>query len=297
MNSDSSAAPVVAGVDGSAAGLAAVRMAAREAALRRRPLRLVHAFIWPELKVPVGPPDAGPPGSGLRAQAEQAVAEAVAEATRVAPGRMVIHEIVNGSPAPVLLRESRRAALLVLGYHGLGAIAGALIGSVASQVAAHAECPVMVARGDGDRDGAPVIVGVDGSPLSEAAIGFAVEEAALRGTGVVVLHARSDPPPGPDGSGPEVSDVDALDADDTIALARAVAGWRERYPQVPIVHRLARGRPTKVFVNESGGAQLLVVGARGRGGFPGLRLGRVSQAVLHHACCPLTIVRLPEGRP
>lgn len=284
-------APVVVGVDGSPSALAAVRLAAREAALRRRPLRVVHAFIWPQLKVPLGPSPAGPPEGGLRNQAEQILAEAVAEATRTAPDRVVIHEIVDGSPAPVLLRESRRAALLVLGYQGLGAVAGALIGSVATQVAAHADCPVMVARGD-DRDDGPVIVGLDGSPLSELAVGFAVEEAALRGAALVVLHARARPLPGAPGDPqPVASDVDALDADEKVALAATVVGWRERYPQVPITHRLVQGRATKVFVTESAGAQLLVVGARGRGGFPGLRLGAVSHAVLHHGNCPLTIVQ------
>ncbi|HEY8533304.1 MAG TPA: universal stress protein [Micromonospora sp.] len=284
MTDAAATAPVVAGVDGSAAGLAAVRMAAREAALRRRPLRLVHAFVWPMLRVSVEPPSTGPPGSGLRNQAERIMAEAVAEAMTVAPDRAVIHEIVDGAPAPVLLRESRRAALLVLGYHGLGPLSGAIIGSVASQVATHAECPVLVAR-SAENPAGPVVVGVDGSPYAEAAIDMALEEAALRGSELVVLHARRHPAPEVATAGKGSRDGDAL------ALPTTVARFRERYPQVRVTYRIAQGRPTRVFVRESGDAQLLVVGARGREGFPGLRLGSVSQAVLHHGNCPLLIVR------
>ena len=287
MIDTSAAAPVVAGVDGSAAGLTAVRMAAREAALRRRPLRLVHALIWPELNVSVEPPSTGPPGSGLRNQAERILAEAVAGATRTAPQRAVIHEVVEGSPAPVLLRESRRAALLVLGYHGLGRITGALVGSVASQVAAHAECPVLVARGADEASG-PVIVGVDGSPYADAAVGFAIEEAALRDSDLVVLHARPQ-------AEQDLSTMDEPGGSDALALATALAQWRDRYPNVRIVYRIAHGRPSRVFVDESADARLLVVGARGRGGFPGLRLGSVSQAALHHGSCPLMIIH--NGHP
>ncbi|SDY39678.1 Nucleotide-binding universal stress protein, UspA family [Micromonospora pattaloongensis] len=293
MRTDTSA-PVVVGVDGSPAALAAVRLAAREAALRKCPLRLVHAFIWPQLKAPRAHLPAGPPEGGLRQQAERTVADAVAEATRAAPDRVVIDEIVDGSPAPVLLRESRRAGLLVLGYHGLGAVTGALIGSVATQVAGHAACPVMVARGENHADG-PVMVGVDGSPWSERAVAFAAEEAALRAARLVVLHARNGPLPVATGD-PEAtaSDVDASDADEEVALTATVAALRARHPQVPMTHRLVQGRATRVFVAESAGAQLMVVGARGRGGFPGLRLGGVSQAVLHHGSCPLTIVQEPQ---
>lgn len=77
-------APVLAGADGSASALDAVRAAAREAALRRRPLRIVHAFIWPLMHVDTGPSEAVPEG-GLRHDAERILAEAAAAAAAEAP--------------------------------------------------------------------------------------------------------------------------------------------------------------------------------------------------------------------
>ncbi|HEU4423611.1 MAG TPA: universal stress protein, partial [Pilimelia sp.] len=284
-------APVVVGVDGSKSALGAVRLAAREARLRGRPLRVVHAFIWPLLNVPLGPSPAGPLDGGLRHDAELIVEEAVAEAARTEPGLALTAQIVNGAAAPVLLGESRHAALVVLGDRGLGGFTGLLVGSVAVQVVAHAECPVLVARGEPRADG-PVVVGVDGSPLSGLAVGFAVEEAALRETGVVAVHAWTRPvSTGPGDMLPLVYDVDAVEAEEDRVLAESVAGWGDRYPEVPVTHRLVRGPTRATLIDESARAQLLVVGARGRGGFAGLLLGSVSQAVLHHAGCPVAVIR------
>lgn len=74
-------------------------------------------------------------------------------------------------------------------------------------------------------------------------------------------------------------------------LAEALAGRRETYPGVPVERRLVRGDTRKALIEASGSARILVVGARGRGGFKGLLLGSVSQAMLHHARCPVVVVR------
>lgn len=288
-------APVVVGVDGSATALDAVRVAVREAADRGRPLRVVHAFIWPLLNVPLGPAPGAPAGGGLRNQAERIVAEAVAEARKVDPEVPVTGAVVDGAATPVLLAEAREAALLVLGHRGLGGFAGLLIGSSTVQVSAHAACPVLVTKGESRADG-PVVVGVDGSELSDLALGFAVEEAARRGTELVAVHAWLHPVPlGPGDILPLVYDLDALAAEEERVLAEALAGWSERYPQVPIRRRLVRGDPARVLVEESAAAQLVVVGARGRGGFVGMLLGSVSHAVLHHSRCPVAVVRHHGG--
>lgn len=286
-----SGAAVVVGVDGSASALAAVRLAATEAVARGRPLRVVHAFIWPELKVPLGPSPFGPPEGGLRNQADRVVSEAVAEATKAAPDVTVTGAVVTGAPGVVLVRESRDAALVVLGSRGLGGFTSLLVGSVAVQVAAHADCPVLVARGEARADG-PVVVGVDGSPLSNLAVGFAAEEASLRGTGLVAVHTWTGPvSAGPGDMLPPVYDPDLVEEQERLVLAEAVAGIGDRYPDVPVTERLVRGRPANLLVEESRAAQLVVLGARGLGGFAGMLLGSVSQAVLHHAHCPLAIVR------
>ncbi len=289
-------APIVVGVDGTASALSAVRLAAWEADTRRRPLRVVHAFIWSQMRVPLGPSPLGPPEGGLRNQADRIVAEAIAEAKRVAPQVAVTGDIVDGAAATVLLHEAHRAGLLVLGNRGLGGFAGLLIGSVAVQVATHISCPLLVARGNEPEDNRgndrPVVVGVDGSPLSDLAIGFAMEEAALRNAGLVALHAWTRPvSSGPGDMLPLVYDADVVRDEEQTLLAEALAGWSERYPDVPVTRRLVRESAAKALVAESTTAQLVVVGARGRGGFTGLLLGSVSQTVLHHVQCPLMIVR------
>ncbi|MYS44191.1 universal stress protein, partial [Streptomyces sp. SID5998] len=74
-------------------------------------------------------------------------------------------------------------------------------------------------------------------------------------------------------------------------LAEALAGRQEQYPQVPVDHVLVKGDAREALIEASGRAGLLVLGARGHGGFAGLLLGSVSQAVLHHATCPVTVAR------
>lgn len=292
-----SGAPVLVGVDGSAIALDAVRSAARSAALRQRPLRIVHAFIWPLMRVPVGPDPSGPATGGLRHEAERYVAEAVAEAGKVAPDVPVTGAVVDGPPVPVLLDEARNAALLVLGNRGLGGFAGLLIGSVTVQVSARAQCPVLVARGEPRADG-PVVVGVDGSECSTEAAGWAFDEAARRGSGLVAVHAWLYPVPvAPGDMLPLVYDLDALAAEEERLLAESVAGFAERYPDVPVQRRLVRGSAAGALVEESRNAQLVVVGAHGRGALAGLLLGSVSHALLHHAHSPVLIVphRPPRG--
>ncbi|GIJ22807.1 universal stress protein [Micromonospora lutea] len=290
MASDTDA-PVVVGVDGSEIALHAVRYAAREAAYRQRPLRIVHAFIWPMMRVPLGPAPGAPADGGLRNQAERCVDEAVAEAAKVAPEVTVTGAVVDGAPAAVLVAEARHAVEIVLGNRGLGGFAGLLLGSVAVQVSAHAECPVLVVRGEARADG-PVVVGVDGSELSQEAVRYAFEEAAWRGTELVAVRAWLYPTPaGPGDILPLVYDLDAFREEEERTLAEAVAGWSERFPEVPVRRLLVRGSPGRALVEQSRTAQLVVVGARGRGALGGLLLGSVSHAVLHHAHSPLAIVR------
>ncbi|PWU53764.1 universal stress protein [Micromonospora sp. S4605] len=293
MNSANGAAVVV-GVDGSQSALRAVRLAAAEADRRNRPLRIVHGFIWPLLHVPLQPPAGGPPGSGLREQAERLVAEAVAEAEAAVPGLRISGEIIDGEAAAVLLGESPAAAMIVLGDRGLGGFSALLVGSVAVQVASYADCPVLVARGTDRADG-PIVVGVDGSEMSRLAAEFAVEEASVRGAEVLALHAYRHPvSTGPGDMQPLVYDDSELRTEEERLVAEVTAGLADRWPDVPITRRTVRGRPAPVLTDASRQAQLVVVGRQGRGEFTGLLLGSVSQAVLHHADCPVAVVRAPR---
>jgi nucleotide-binding universal stress UspA family protein len=282
--------PVIVGVDGSASALTAVRLAVREAAYRHVPLRVVHAFIWPLMPVPLGPSPLGPPAGGLRHEADRIVDAAVREATGERPGVPVTGAVITGAASPVLIEESRRASMVVLGDRGLGGFTGLLVGSVAVQVAAYAHCPVLVSRG-AQRHG-PVVVGVDGSRVSDLAVDFALAEAAFRGADLRAIHiwtrTGSD---GLRGRQPAVDHVDDETSARARVLAEAIAGRRERYPEVKVDLQVRPGHPGQALVRASGEAQLVVVGARGRGGLAGLLLGSVSQAVLHHADCPVAIVR------
>lgn len=283
--------PIVVGADGSPQSLAAIETAAREAAARGVPLRIVHGFIWPYMRnVPLGPSEFGPPDGGLENQAHRIVEEAVAQAKDAAPGIEVTGDVVTASASQALIGASVDASLLVVGDRGLGAFAGLLIGSVAVHAAAHAACPVLVVRGEADPELA-IVLGVDGSPAGEPAIGFAFEEAALRRVPLIAMHAWRQPGPNARGSMQAlVYDVEVVQEEKERMLSEALAGWREKFPEVVVDSRVVHGRVRSTLIEASRTAQLVVVGTRGRGGFTGLLLGSVSQALLNHSACPVAVV-------
>ncbi len=284
---------VVVGVDGSASGLAAVAAAAREARLRGAGLRVIHAFTWPAMHPPLGPSPLGPSEGGLQNMVERVVSEAVERARMVAPEVDVSHVVVTGEPLTVLESQSRAAELVVVGSRGMGGFVGLLVGSTAVYLAAHGRCPVLVVREQ--RSDGPIVLGVDGSAAGDRAVDFAFAEAALRKVPLVALHAWttwSAPLPAPqDTSMPYANPPGALAEEEERLLSEALSGRQERYPGVVVEHTVVHGRTREALIEASRSAQLMVVGARGRGGFTGLLLGSVSQAVLHHAHCPVAVVR------
>lgn len=280
-----SAAPVVVGVDGSIASLSAVELAAQEAQLRHRRLHIVHAFIWPYFNVRLEPSPTGPSEGGLRHAAEGILAEASERAQANAPGLVVTIELTTGAPAPVLLHHASTAALVVLGNRGLGGFSGLLVGSVAVQLAAFATCPILISRGRKEPAG-PIVLGVDGSPANNRAVGYAFELAALHGAPLTALHAWE----APDMPLTPVDDPRGVQSNEIKVLADALAGWKAKYPSVNVESVVEHGNPRKALISASKGARVVVVGTRGRGGFAGLLLGSVSQAVLHHAACPVMMV-------
>jgi nucleotide-binding universal stress UspA family protein len=139
---------------------------------------------------------------------------------------------------------------------------------------------------------AKVVAGVDGSPGSLAALRFAVEEAKLRGVPLAVVFAWSLPVAGdvPGGLMPVLAADFAKDAAESLdgALAEVDATG------VTIERMVVEGGAARRLVEAAEGAEMLVVGSRGRGGFAGLLLGSVSQQCAHHAPCPVVIVRPPD---
>lgn len=289
-------APIVVGVDGSSSAQDAVDWAIAEASARRRPLRIVHAVIWSSMGDLLGLAPGESADAVLQAAAEEVLGEAETRARSANPDLEVTSRLVPGASAPALLDQAQDAELIVLGSRGLGGFTALLIGSVGIEVAAHAPCPVVVMRprhvGHPPSSTGRVVVGVDGSEISARAIGFAFEAAARRGAGVTAVHAWPVPIPGAVGEfAPIVVDVDAVKHYQRQLLTEAVTTAQDRFPEVDVQTKLVRTHPGHALVAESSAAALVVVGSRGRGGFRGMLLGSVSQAVLHHAECPVAVVR------
>jgi nucleotide-binding universal stress UspA family protein len=262
---------VVVGVDGSCSALRAVRWAAAEAARRNAPLRIVAAC------------DAGPGSGPARDQASGALAEAARIAGRARPGLPVQRQLRVGSAVPVLDTQARAALLVVVGDRGTGGAAGRSLGSVPAALGTRVRCPVVVVRGEDLDAGRPVVVGVDsGSSTGDAALAFAFEQAAARGVAVVAVHTWWEP----------LLDtpVDAIEAAERDCLAERLAGWCGTYPAVPVLPVVQRDLPAHALTERSRGAQLVVVGSRGRGWPAGLVLGSVSHTLMHRAHCPVAVV-------
>lgn len=296
MSAQRAGGPVVVGIDGSRSARAAAGWAAAEAQRRGAPLRLVTAFGWMEVgPVPLGPNPGPDYRERLVGEARERVAEVAREVAAAHPDVVVTREVVTGYPIPVLTAESAQARLVVIGDRGLGGVAGLLLGSVAAALTAHAACPVVVVRGDpqGPPADAPVVVGVDGSPVGEAAIAFAFEAAAARRAPLVAVHAWQDNWVDPQAS--PYFDAEALREQERELLAQRLAGWGEKLPDVEVRRQVVRDRPAAAIVAAADGAALVVVGSRGRGALRGLVLGSVSRAVLHTAPCPVAVVRADAG--
>jgi nucleotide-binding universal stress UspA family protein len=286
--------PVSVGVDGSASAVDAVRWAAREAGRRRVGLRLIAASGWMPVESGDDSMQLEPSArDALRQAAELHLDEAATEASAVVPEVPVARVVLTGYPTAVLVAESATARLVVVGDRGLGGFEGLLVGSVAPALAAHAHCPVVVVRGLGGGtpppEGGPVVVGFDGSPASEAALEFAVEEAVSLGAPLVAVHAWQDIAVG-DARG-RLLYADSVADEARARLDEGLAPWRAKHPELVIEPVVVRDRPAQALVRCSAGALLVVVGSRGRGPLTGLLLGSVSQAVLHHAASPVAVVR------
>jgi nucleotide-binding universal stress UspA family protein len=284
--------PVLVGVDGSVSAQAALAWAAAEASFRHRPLHIVHTFTWPMIGDPFGVNLVEPMNDGLRTAAGWVVGEAENQARRTAPDIKVTAELFAAGAAPTLLSQAQDAELVVVGSRGLGGFRGLLVGSVSSTVAAHAPCPVIVVHPHRVGTAFPaspagrIVVGVDGSDVSVGAIRFAFQEAARRRVGVTAVHAALPTRQHPSLHVP----ADIVEQVDRQLFAEAMQSERVLVPGIDVQTKLVHSHPAQALIDESDGAELLVVGSHGRGGFTGMLLGSVSQAVLHHAACPVAVV-------
>ena len=286
---------MVVGVDGSESALRAVRWAAAEARRRGAPLRLVTAFAWARDHVVGQPWLTEQHRDAMVTRARRQVADAAAEARRVEPGLSVEADVVTGFPVAVLTEEARKAALVVVGDRGLTLVERVFVGSVAVALAAHGAGPVVVVRGaepPAGTDGRPVVVGVDGTATSAAALEFAVDAAAARGVPLVAVRAWSDwfldaaqlPP----------ADRAAVDEEERQRVLAQLAPWQAKHPDLPVEAVVEPDAPARTLLRQAERAQLVVVGSRGHAELMSLVLGSVGNALVHSAPCPVAVVR-PES--
>lgn len=279
-------------VDGSAASDAAVAWAACEATMRGLPVTLMHAVSPVVVGWPVGQLYADMP-DWQHESAEQVIEQARKTLNANLGGAQPpeIHtEIAYSSVVSALIDASRDAWMIVAGSQGLGALGRLLLGSVTAGLLHHAHCPVAVIHADEDATpaaDAPVLVGTDGSPASEAAVALAFDEADRRGVDLVALHAWSDV-----GVFPILGmDWRDCEAEGQEILAERLAGWHEQYPDVCVKRVIVCDKPSRWLLEEAEHAQLVVVGSRGRGGFPVMLLGSVSSHVAQSATVPVIVAR------
>ncbi|QYC40244.1 Universal stress protein [Nonomuraea coxensis DSM 45129] len=269
---------ILVGVDGSAPATAAVEWAAADAVRRGLGLRLVHVCG-------LCPRDEAAPERCV-----EALATAGHLARDLAGGVEVRTELLPGNPAEVLIAESGSADSVVLGSRGLGGFTGLLVGSVGMAVAGHAAGPVVVVRGAATTTYGRVVAGYDGSPHSEAALQYAVEQARARGIPLHVVHAWQTPVFSPYMAAYNSFLVNVYQ-EETGAVAESVALWREKNPDVEITDEALTGHPVGVLARAGAAADLVVVGSRGLGSLASAVLGSVSRGVLHHVTCPVAVVR------
>jgi nucleotide-binding universal stress UspA family protein len=281
---------IVVGVDGSPSSDVAVVWAARDAALRGVPLTFLH--VMPVAASPawldMGLPDDYWGWQQKRGQEVVALARDIANKATAGQERLQLDaDVVSGNTVGTLVDRSRHADLLVVGSRGLGKWSRRVLGSVSSSLVRHAHCPVAVIHDDSHPAAdAPIVVGVDGSPASELAIEIAFDEASRRGVELIVVHTWHDV----DYEFPDVKWTDLTPREDRV-VSEQLAGWCERYPDVVVRRELMRDRPARQLVEQSQGAQLVIVGSRGRGGFVGMMLGSVSATVVESVRIPVIVAR------
>ncbi|GAA3939041.1 universal stress protein [Actinomadura viridis] len=295
MHGESAELGVLVGYDGSRGGERALEWAVREAGSHGTLLTVCTA---------------GTPAAEFRGDEDGAVALGVHEGERnLCRGHIdarrrlgcgVVRSLRVRGPAVGALRAyAGRAEMVVVGSRGLGGFRGLPLGSVSSQVCAHAPGRVVLVPG-AERvarlpAGGEVVAGFDGSACAGAALGWAFEEAGWSGAPLVVVrcwraHDASDPGDPAVVAGERRTAVERLEED--------VARWREKFPEVDVRTRFLDRPPRETLGALAERARLLAVGARGCGGLRGMPLGSVSRFLVEHSRCPVAVAhdrQVPGG--
>ena len=193
-----------------------------------------------------------------------------------------------------LLETAAESALLVAGARGLGGFRELLLGSVTQQLLHYGTCPVAVVRaGTGTPGGGlagRIVVGVDGSSTARQALRWAVDEARVRSAALDVVSAWQLPYLGDFPYTSSVLDPSLMESEAQKLLDDAVDSVDTTDLPQPVTRVLSSGGAAATLLDAAEGADLVVVGSRGLGGFKGLLLGSVSHQVAYHASCPVVVV-------
>jgi nucleotide-binding universal stress UspA family protein len=278
---------IVVGYDGSADAEEAVAWAAWEARARGRALTVCLAQERPYPPYPAPPAGAAEPSDAALRSCQEALSGGLQLARDLIGADVVRPLVAIGSPAAVLCTCAATAEMTVLGCRGRNGLPGLPLGSVSLKVAGLARGRVVVVRGHWrpvpGQSAWPVVVGCDGSPGSQAAVTLAFEEAALRETCVVAVCALADGAGLLGGAGRIRTDFEQI-----------MSPQQRDHPEVAVNQQVCEGTARTALLQAARDAQLLVLGARGRGGIPGMPLGSASVTLLSHAPCPVAIAHADE---
>lgn len=289
----------VVGTDGSLRAEKAIMWAAKHASERTTPVPLLIIHAIPEVPVPSRSQAVTALTEGrdfkdmLEEKARRIVDETAAKVREAYPDLEVETAVVEGHPADLLAKAGADADQVVVGARGAGAPALVkMLGGVSDYVVQHAQGAVAVVPDTAEeREGAPVVVGLDDSPQGHLAIARAFQAASLRGVPLIAITAWDYGPYDATNAELWTRNVNEMNQIMVEAGEELIAAKRAEFPDVPVTVKAVRGRPETALIEESRNAGLVVVGSRGRGGFSSLLLGSTSRHVLRESYCPVVVTR------
>ena len=288
---------VAIGYDGSPDAEAALDWGLAFADRHRAPVRIVQAFDPSQHTLRLVGGGGADAAQRLYVQAQQQMKQARDRSKDDHPHLEIRTVLEPALPDDLLIDQSRTAETVVVGSRGQSRMSTLLAGSTALSVAARAHCTVVAVRrrSDPQPSGHGVVVGTDGSPVAEAAIGFAFQQAAELSAPLTVVHAWTDPMT-VSVLGSTIPMYDPIDypREQHSLLVESLAGWTDKFPEVEVHVRIIRGHAISTLAEASADAELLVVGCHGHSVLRGMVLGSVSQGLLHRASVPVAIVHLHD---